>query len=80
MKTTRVIIDVGGNMLKIRDKEDKLNLNMFEVTHNPEPKDTQVVDDVLSVTSTPWHISRLLKKCSSYFSPQQLKEEEKELL
>jgi len=36
MKTTKVIIDVDGDKLKIRDQDEEVNFNMFEAIHNQE--------------------------------------------
>jgi len=74
MKTAKVIIDVNGGKLKIRDQEEEVNFRMSEGIHNLEPKDINAAKEVLSMTSKLGQVSHLLKNCSSCFSPKQLKE------
>jgi len=76
MKIAIVIIDVDGGKLKIRDQEEEVNFKMSKGIHYLKPKDINVVKEVLFVTSKAEQVSRLLKNCFSYFSPQQMKLEE----
>jgi len=79
IKTTKIIRDVDGRKLKIRDRDEEMNFNMFEALHNQEYKDLNVINEVLSAISKPGHASKLLKNYFICSSPQRAKEKEKDL-
>ena len=70
MKIAKVIIDVDGGKLKIRDQKEEVNFKMSEGICNLELRDFNDAKEVLFVTSK-------LEQVFSCFSPQQMKEEEK---
>jgi len=54
---------------KIRDQDEEVNFNMSKAIHNydKEQKDLNVVKEILSMTSKPWHASNLLTKLFQLF-------------
>jgi len=51
MKTTKVIIDVDGGKLQLKDQEEEVNFSMLEGIYNLEAKDFSAVKEVLFETS-----------------------------
>jgi len=78
MKTAKVVINVDEGTLKLKDQDEEVTFNVFEVVQEPSDEQTSLkaINEVLSVTSRPWQTSKLLGKCFNYFSTKVNKERE----
>jgi len=78
MKTTKVFINVDDGTLKLKDQNEEVTFNVLEAVQEPTDEQTSLkaINEFLSVTSRPWQASKLLEKCSNYFSTKVNEEKE----
>jgi len=70
MKTAKVVINVDEGTLNLKDQDEEVTFNVFEVVQESSDEQTSLkaINEVLTMTSRPWQASRLLEKCSNCFS------------